>query len=52
LQVTGCPQFVVPVPEQRLPQVLLVVVQPHPFGPTPPPPHVFGDAQVSGQVTT
>jgi len=50
--VTACPQFVTPVPEQRLPQLLLVVVHPQPFGPAPPPPHVFGAAQVFGHSTT
>ena len=39
-------------PPQRSPHGLPVDVQPHPFGPAPPPPHVFGATHVLGHATT
>jgi hypothetical protein len=51
LHVYTAPQLSVRVPAHTSLHGFPVDVHPHPFGPAPPPPHVFGAAHVFGQDT-
>lgn len=46
------PHPLLTVPLHRFAHGFAIGVQPHAFGPAPPPPHVFGAAQVFGHWTT